>query len=171
MQNTTAFGTARVTESGRPITNGRSIFRQNIQNTAGLDQIEAQATLKNYALADSRGYTKMRAEVYVDTLRAMLQKNYDIIWDLLSQGHYPKGSSNAQIIVDGAAWSPSYPDQEINEIAQGFSISIKQSFHKLMKEVLPDDYKDMAEERLKNAAKVEGALDVTLGNGSTAGSN
>lgn len=155
----TFFGVKRYTEDGKEVDAGvHSVFRQNIQNTAGIDQIQAQAQLKMYALSDSNGYTQERSKVYIAVLREMVQRNYDIIWDLLSQGKYPTAGGTTAQIVMGKDWKPGYPEQEINDLAQGFSVSIKEAFEKLMKEVMPDDYKNMAEDRQKNIAKVGGAI-------------
>lgn len=169
---TTLFGTSRKTDDGKEIVDiYGSVFRQNIQNTSGVDQIDAQAKLKMFALSNSNGYTKERSKVYVAVLREMVQRNYDIIWRLLSEGVYPTlGGGEDRIVIAEENWKPGYPEQEINDLAQGFSVSIKEAFEKLMKEVMPDDYKEMAEDRLKNIAKVQGAIPSSTPNSSRASS-
>jgi hypothetical protein len=138
-----------------------SKFFQPITNTSGLEAERSASILKQMSLTDPPGYTALRANIYLDTLEKMMNTNYQIVWKLLAEGLYPgkeEGADDIQINVSGQPWSPNLPHQEISRLANGFALAIKASFAKLLEEVMPDNYKAMAETQMKTVGKIQGAL-------------
>ena len=152
----TSSAGAGTTAPMRPVSlatrsNNPFYFGDNIKNTLGLQAMSAKGTLKAFALSKPVEYTKMRNEVYTKVLEKMVSTNYEIIWNLLSDGKFETADA---FTVDGVAWSPHLPDAQIGKMANAFAESTMEAFEKIMSEILPDDYKNLAEERQSQLNKL-----------------
>jgi len=123
-----------------------SIFKLPIENSLGIEAMEARARLKNWAIASPQEYVKFRSEVYLETVRTMVQYNHKIIWDLLEDGIIP--GTGEVMKVNGDKWSPALPDAEIGKLSNSFAQSIMDAFDEILSKVLPDDYKKLSEDKL-----------------------
>jgi hypothetical protein len=138
-----------------------SKFKQDIINTSGIQALESRAKLKQFALNAPDKYTAERSKVYVATLTAMVQDSYETIWLLLKEGKYPiNGVEHEEIQVNGKRWAPRLSDAEISQYANGYAMSIKEAFEKIFSVVMPDDFKDLAEDKLRQVGKLQGAMKV-----------
>lgn len=143
----------------RSVKGVKSIFRLPISNSLGIEAMEARNKLKNFALQHPPDYTELRGKVYTDVVKAMVETNHDILWELLAAGQTrDKDGVKHQIKVNGVDWSPNLPDQEISRLSNGFSESIMNAFTEIMGQIMPDDYRELAEDKLMNIAKVNGVL-------------
>ena len=133
----------------------KSIFRLPISNTLGISALESRAVLKDFALQKPAQYSKMRNEVYVSVVKKMVEDAHETLWELLSEGKMPNGRN---IRVDGRNWSPNLPDQQIGQLANGYAESMMKAFEDIMTKVLPDDYRQLAEDKAVHIGKVEGVL-------------
>ena len=127
-------------------TGKQSAFHSNVKNTTGLLATQSKARLKHYALTNPAGYTAFRSKVYMDVVGQMVEQNYEVIWNLLSEGSYPGGRLE---IDDGdGPYTPNLPDQEISRLANGFAEAILKAFDDVLSNVLPDNYRDLAEDKI-----------------------
>ena len=80
----------------------------------------------------------------MDVVGTMVESNYEIIWNLLSEGTYEGG----KLSIGGEPYNPNLPDQEISRLANGFAEAILKAFDDVLSNVLPDNYKDLAEDKI-----------------------
>ena len=141
-------------------TGDKSVFKLPISNSLGIEALEARNQLKNFALQYPAQYTELRGAVYVGVVKNMVELNHEIIWKLLANGKVSDKDGNEQPIsaTNLPNWSPKLPDQEIASISNGFAESIMIAFNEIMAKVMPDDYKGLAEDKMINIAKVNGAV-------------
>ena len=136
-----------------------SQFYLNIKNTLGLEATKSRADLKNWALRDPAGYTAFRSEIYMGVVSTMVENNYQTIWELLSEGRYLDEGRTVQTMMVGerrdTPFNPKLPDPEISKLANGFAEAVMKAFDDVLSKVLPDNYKDLAEDKMK---AVTGAL-------------
>ena len=133
-------------------------FYMPITNTLGVDASLARGELQSYALEHSKEYAKMRKQVYISVVKHVIEDAHKKIWNLLSEGICPDGN---QIVLDdgflgGIMWSPNLPDSQCGETANGFAKSMKDMFDKILEQILPSDFKALADDKIRNIAKVEG---------------
>lgn len=133
----------------------KSIFRLPISNTLGISALESRAVLKDFALQQPAQYSKMRNEVYVNVVKDMVEKAHQTLWELLAEGKMPSGR---HIQVNGRDWSPNMPDQQIGQLANGYAESMMKAFEDIMGKVLPDDYRQLAEDKTVHIGKVNAVL-------------
>ena len=132
-------------------------FYMPITNTLGVDASLARGELQSFALEHSKEYAKMRKEVYVSVVKHVIEDAHKKIWNLLSEGICPDGQPIT--LGDGfrsQRWSPSLPDSQCGETANGFAKSMKDMFDKILEQILPSDFKALADDKIRNIAKVEG---------------
>lgn len=147
-----------VDRSSKAKTGKNSVFHMPITNTLGLEAQKARANMKNWALSAPEDYTAERNKVYMSVLEAMVEGNHDIIWSLLAEGKY---NGEAHIKCKGDDWSPNLPDAQVAKLANGFAKSIMEAFDDIMSEVLPDDYKKLAEDKVRDINRVKGISDIS----------
>ena len=134
-----------------------SAFYSNVRNTTGLLATQSKADLKHFALSNPADYTKFRSRVYMDVVGNMVERNYETIWALLSDGIYEKGDGQfVQLDINGTQFHPNLPDQEISRLANGFAEAILKAFDEVLSNVLPDNYRDLAEDKIHVANKAAG---------------
>ena len=143
-----------------PKTGSNSVFKLPISNSLGIEALEARNKLKNFALQYPAQYTQLRGDVYVGVVKNMVELNHEIIWNLLAKGMFrdKAGTDNPIEAPVLDKWSPNLPDQEIASISNGFAESIMIAFNEIMAKIMPDDYRGLAEDKMINIAKVNGAV-------------
>ena len=141
----------------RDRTGSQSAFYSNVRNTTGLLATQSKAELKHFALSNPADYTKFRSRVYMDVVGSMVEKNYQTIWGLLSDGVYEQlDGTVVQLDINGSIYHPNLPDQEISRLANGFAEAILKAFDEVLSNVLPDNYKDLAEDKIHVTNKANG---------------
>ena len=137
--------------------NKQSVFNLPIKNTLGLDNLKQKAVLKAYALQHPVEYTKARAQAYENIVSRLVQENYDHIWNLLKQGKIDNLSN--ETIFQGVAglegWTPGLQEAEIGKLATGYAESIMNLFDDIFEKIVPSDYKQLAEDKLTQIAKLD----------------
>ena len=133
-----------------------SIFNLDVTNALGLDQELQKTKLKNYALQKPGDYAAMREEVYRGVVVNMITNINNTVWSFLSDGKYPDKTSGdeKQIKTDKGDWKPQMVDSEIASIANGLAKGVMDEFTKLFKEVMPDTFSTIGDQRLLNGGTV-----------------
>lgn len=134
-------------------------FKLDVTNAFGIDAMRSRMRLKNYALTSPASYVEERAKIYTDILTVMVTYNYNLIWALLEKGQYPDKDGKLQdLMINGAIYSPELPSSEVSALANSWAESIMEAFDKIISKILPDDYKDMAENKMAELGKLTAQL-------------
>ena len=138
------------------VTGVNSIFNLDVTNALGLDQELQKTKLKNFALQKPGDYAAIREEVYRGVVVNMIQNINNTVWTFLSVGQFPdpKTGDEKQIKVGGADWQPKMVDSEIASIANGLAKGVMDEFTKIFKEVIPDTFSTIGDQRLLNGGTV-----------------
>lgn len=132
-----------------------SIFNLDVTNALGLDQELQKTKLKNFALQKPVEYAAMREEVYRGIVVNMITDINNAVWAFLSEGKYPdKSGDEQQIKIDKVDWQPNMVDSEIASIANGLAKGVMDEFTKIFKEVMPDTFSTIGDQRLLNGGTV-----------------
>lgn len=136
-------------------TGKKSVFRLPISNTLGINAMQSRAKLKNFALRKPAEYAETRNGIYIAVVQKMVEDAHETIWNLLADGSLPGGD---KIQIDGEDWSPKLPDAEVGRLANGYSESMMNAFEEIMTKILPDDYRQLADDKMLNISKVEAGM-------------
>ena len=134
----------------KPTTN----FKINTSDYLGMNHEAYKTRLFQLALTQPDDYFKLRELVLERVKTDAVSNQYDVFYNLLSEG---TSSENAPIVPEFAGlFKPSVPLQETNQFALKASKTIDAICEEAVEMLIPMDYKEIAEKRLKK--RTEGNL-------------
>ena len=127
-------------------------YRGNVSNQLGIEAVRQRSMLKTFALSEPAKYSAVRDGLYTDIVEQMVAEAHATIWLLLAKGIKPDGT---KMQLGTADWAPNLPDQEISNLANGYSSSVMDAFTEILDKVFPDDYRKLADEKQMHIAKLD----------------
>ena len=136
----------------KPTTN----FKINTSDYLGIEHEAYKTKLFQLALTKPDDYFKLREEGFSKVKGDAVANQYDVYYNLLSEG---KDSTGAHIVIGAdfqKLFKPCVPLQETNQFALKASKTIDAICEEAIEMLIPMDYKEIAEKRLKK--RTEGNL-------------
>ena len=134
----------------KPTTN----FKIDTSDYLGMNHEAYKTKLFQLALTHPDDYFKLRELVLERVKKNAVSNQYDVFYNLLSEG---KTSNNSPIVPEFVdLFQPCVPLQETNQFALKASKTIDAICEEAVELLIPMDYKEIAEKRLKK--RTEGNL-------------
>ena len=135
----------------KPTTN----FKINTSDYLGIAHEAYKTKLFQLALTKPDDYFKLREQVLATVKRDAVATQYDVYYNLLSEGKTSHGFPIVETRFQDI-FKPCVPLQETNQFALKASKTIDAICEEAIEMLIPMDYKDIAEKRLKK--RTEGNL-------------
>ena len=128
----------------KPTTN----FKINTSDYLGIEHEAYKTRLFQLALTKPDDYFKLREEVLEKVKRDAVEIQYEVYYNLLSEGTDSTGGPIVSTPYQ-AIFKPCVPLQETNQFALKASKTIDAICEEAIEMLIPMDYKEIAEKRLK----------------------
>ena len=130
-------------------------YRINTANYLGIQHSTFKNKLMELALTKPSDYFDLREKVLEKVKTDAIADLYNTIFNTMTDGKDLKGGSIAAGATAEAILKPSYPHQEVTEIALAAAKTMDKIIDDVIEIILPIDYTELAKQRI--ARKSEGA--------------
>jgi len=136
-----------------------SDFKIDPSDYLSIDYETFRDDMLELALSKPAEYFQLRKAVLKAVKRQACINQYNIYYNLLTQGLKSDGASSIFVGLDGGApaaaalFKPNYPKQLVNQFALGAAKTIDKISEDAVELILPRDYKSIANERTSTKSK------------------